>query len=59
VVDEGGYAPVRSAILRKYWVLGPAIVGWGKLQGLFGRGGDECALVWTVTGDPIGDDSAG
>lgn len=53
VVDGDDYRAVRSAILRKYRVLGPAMVAWTWVSGLFGRDGDECALVWTVTGDQI------
>lgn len=48
VAEPAEYRSVRSAVLRKYWVLGPLLVGWSKVTGLFGSTAAEGAVAWTV-----------
>jgi PPOX class probable F420-dependent enzyme len=50
VEDPAEYRRVRSAVVRRYWVLGPALVAWGAIGRLLGRSDGEGAVVWTVDG---------
>lgn len=42
------YRRVRSAVIRKYRILGPALIGWAKVTSLFGKSAAELAVVWTI-----------
>lgn len=48
VTDPTEHRAVRSAVLRKYRVLAPLLVGWSKVTGLFGSTAAEGAVAWTV-----------
>jgi PPOX class probable F420-dependent enzyme len=48
VTDDAEYRRIRSAVLRKYWLLGPALVVWGAIGRVVGRHAAEGAVTWTV-----------
>ena len=48
VTDDGEYRRIRSAVLRKYWLLGPALVAWGAIGRVLGRHAAEGAVAWTI-----------
>ncbi len=48
VTDAAEYRRIRSAVLRKYWLLGPALVAWGAIGRVIGRHAAEGAVVWTI-----------
>lgn len=48
VTDDPEYQRIRSAVLRKYWLLGPALVAWGAIGRVLGRHAAEGAVAWTI-----------
>jgi len=50
VTDDAEYRRIRSAVLRKYWLLGPALIAWGAIGRRFGRHAAEGAVAWTLDG---------
>ena len=48
VTDSAEYRGIRSAVLRKYWLLGPALVAWGAIGRVIGRHAAEGAVAWTT-----------
>lgn len=51
VTDDAEYRRIRSAVLRKYWLLGPALVAWGAIGRVLGRHAAEGAIAWTIDAD--------
>ncbi|MFM7508351.1 MAG: PPOX class F420-dependent oxidoreductase [Actinomycetota bacterium] len=48
VTDDAECRRIRSAVLRKYWLLGPALVAWGAIGRVLGRHAAEGAVAWTI-----------